>query len=373
MTHLRSFLALTLAFGLLGACSALPRGAALQSEVLAAGDAGPAGFQLVLVARETLDALAEWPSAGAVPHYNWIPHNGGPASPVIAVGDTIDLAVWDSEENSLLTPPAQMVVDITGLDVTPQGTIFVPYLDEIVVVGETPDIARRRIQEGFSVIIPSAQVQLRVTPGHKNLVDLVGGVASPGAYPLPSRDYTVLSLLSAGGGIPPELRNPQLRLIRNGRIYGVSAARLFADPSLDTTLRGGDKVLVSEDDRYFLSLGATGAEELLYFEKDRLSALEALSRIGGLRDARADPQGVLILREYPAEALRAEGPGPGRPRVIFSLDLTSADGLFSAGRFWIRSGDVVLATESPVTALETVLRLFGTAVGTVNQVDGLSD
>ena len=358
---------------MLGACGSLPRGAALQSEIVSSAADGTADYQLMLVDRASLGALKGWPHGGTTPHHEWIPQHRGPASPVIAVGDRIDLAVWDSEEKSLLTPPSQMVVNITGLDVTPQGTIFVPYLDEIVVSGETPDTARRRIQEGFSVIIPSAQVQLSVTPGQKNLVDLVGGVASPGSYPLPDRDYSVLSLLSAGGGIPSALRNPQVRLIREGRIFGVSANRLFAEPGLDTTLRGGDKVIVAEDERYFLALGATGSERLVYFQKDQLSALDALSIIGGVSDRRADPKGVLVLREYPEAATKVEGPGPEKTRVIFSLDLTTADGLFSAGRFPIRSEDVVLATESPVTALETILGLFGTAVGTVNRVESLGN
>lgn len=357
---------------MLAACS-LPRGAALQSEILDDVKNGVADFQLVLVDRSTMAELERWPRGGTHPHHNWIPHHRGPSTPVIAPGDMIHLSVWDSEQNSLLTSPSQMVVDINNLNVTPQGTIFVPYLDEVVVGGATPDAARRRIQESFSVIIPSAQVQLRVTPGQKNLVDLVGGVAKPGAYPLPDRDYSVLSLLSAGGGIMPGLRNPQLRLIREGRIFGVSADHLFADPALDTTLRGGDKVLVEEDDRYFLALGATGSEELVYFEKDELSALDVLSIVGGVSDRRADPKGVLILREYPADALYSDGPGPLQERVIFSLDLTSADGLFSARRFLIRSGDVVLATESPVTAVETVLGLFGSAVGGVARVQNVTN
>jgi polysaccharide export outer membrane protein len=358
--------------GLLAACS-LPRGAALQSEILSDGDSG-ANFQLVVVTREMLPELRDWPAAAGIhPTHHWIPHHRGPSSPVILSGDMIHLSVWDSEENSLLTAPAQMVVDINDLNVTPQGTIFVPYLDEVVVAGATPDAARRRIQESFTAIIPSAQVQLKVTPGQKNLVDLVGGVARPGAYPLPDRDYSILSLLSAGGGIPPGMRNPQVRLIRDGRIFGVSAARLLSDPSLDTTLRGGDKVIVEEDERYFLALGATGNEELVYFEKDELSALDVLSIVGGVSDRRANPQGVLILREYPPEAIEVDRPGPFHERVIFSLDLTSADGLFSARKFLVRSGDVVLATESPVTALETVLGLFGTALGSVTRVSNIGN
>jgi len=50
-------------------------------------------------------------------------------------------------------------------------------------------------------------------------------------------------------------------------------------------------------------------------------------------------------------------------RVVFTLDLTSADGLFSAGIFHIMPGDLVYATESPVNAASTVLGLLGTVLG----------
>jgi polysaccharide export outer membrane protein len=49
--------------------------------------------------------------------------------------------------------------------------------------------------------------------------------------------------------------------------------------------------------------------------------------------------------------------------VVFTLDLTSADGLFSAGQFPILSGDLVYATESPVTTAQTVFSILGNSVG----------
>ena len=85
--------------------------------------------------------------------------------------------------------------------------------------------------------------------------------------------------------------------------------------------------------------------------------------MGGLNDLRADPQGILILRDYPSSTVRADGSGPGRDQVVFSIDLTSAEGLFSAKNFEIASGDVVLATESLVTAASSIIGLFGAVVG----------
>jgi len=66
---------------------------------------------------------------------------------------------------------------------------------------------------------------------------------------------------------------------------------------------------------------------------------------------------------------RCPAVGPADSRVIFAVDLTSADGLFSAGRFRIMPRDLVLATESPVTSARTILGLFGATLGIVNTLE----
>lgn len=57
--------------------------------------------------------------------------------------------------------------------------------------------------------------------------------------------------------------------------------------------------------------------------------------MGGLVESRADPRGVLVLREYPVTVLSGSGRGPQLPQVVFSFDLTSADGLFATRKFEI--------------------------------------
>ena len=134
-------------------------------------------------------------------------------------------------------------------------------------------------------------------------------------------------------------------------------------PQKDTLLRGGDRVFVEEDERYFLSFGATGTEDLHIFTKDEVSAMDALSISGGFQDSKADPKGLLILREYPASAVAPGVRGPRQTRVVFTLDLTTADGLFSARNFQINPGDLVMATESPINDALTISNLIGNIFG----------
>jgi polysaccharide export outer membrane protein len=345
------------------ACGRLPSGAPQSEEILREAGEPTADFALYPVTRAFLPTVEHWPPTGDHENLPWIGATRGARTQIIQPGDTLAVRIWDSSDNSLLTATEEKVVDIQELKVASNGSIFVPYVGNVSVVGLTPDLAREELQGAMEVIVPSAQVQLRMVEGPENSVDLVSGVPSPGTYPMPDRNYSVLELIAAGGGISSALNNPQIRLMRGGRIYGTSVERLLDNPSYDTLLRGGDRVFVEEDNRYFLSFGAAGEEDLHIFSRDEMSAMDAVAVMGGFNDNKADPKGLLVLREYPAAAVSPGVRGPRNRQVVFTLDLTSADGLFAARNFHINPNDLVIATESPINDALTVSNVIGNFFG----------
>lgn len=352
-------------------CS-VPRGAGLQTEVLAAQSSAKSDKQLpdfavFPVTKTGLPVIADWPAA-AGGGQSWIGRKQQTASLIIAPGDSVSITVWDAEENSLLAGPGQKVTQLQPMQVSSGGSVFLPFVGDMRIAGMSPDGARKRIEARYAETIPSAQVQLSVVAGRANTASLVSGVANPGTFPLVDRDVTLLGLLSQGGGVQSDLINPQVRLFRGSAVYGISLSRLYDDPSLDTTLQGGDRVIVEAEKRYFLSLGAAGTEALHLFPKDRVTALDALAIVGGVQDERANPKGILILREYAAKAVKSDGSGPPQKRVVFTVDLTTADGLFSAGQFAVMPGDLVYATESPVSSAKSVFGLLGTVIGVASKL-----
>lgn len=369
---LHRFAAILLCLTVAG-CS-LPRGAGFQSEVLAASNAGSRAdgeaavydFAVFEVNRETLPLLKSWPENG-VKSYSWINQQEQPASLTIAPGDLVQLTIWDAEENSLLAGTGQRATPLQQTQVSTAGRIFVPYIGELRISGMSPDTARARIEEELIRTIPSAQVQLTVEPGRQNTANLVAGVGAPGLYQLPDRNFKLLDLLSLGGGANPTLLNPQVRLVRGGNTYGVPLKRLLAEPNLDTTVRGGDRVMLLQDERQFVSLGATGSEALHDFPEEEVTALEAMAIVGGISDTRANPKGILIMREYDVSAVRDDTSGPPQERVVFMIDLTSADGLFSAGDFMLQGDDLVYATESALGPALTAAGLFNTLSAVAGQ------
>jgi polysaccharide biosynthesis/export protein len=347
----------------LAACGRLPASGPASNEIIDQVQEDNGEFAIYRVNRAFLPTARQWPATGQQERLAWIPNSQGGRSQIIQPGDTLNLRIWDSGENSLLTSDLERVVPLEEVRVASNGSVFLPYVGNISVIGLTPDLARKQLQRDLEVIVPSVQVQLSMKEGRANSVELIGGVAQPGSYPMPDRNYTVLSLLSDGGGVELALNNPQIRLVRRGEIYGISIEKLLDKPGLDTLLKGGDRVFVEEDKRYFLSFGATGSQDLHTFTRDEMSAMDAVAVIGGVNGARADPKGLLILREYPAAALSAGVRGPRNTRVVFSVDLTTFDGLFSARKFQLQPNDLVLATESPINDALTISRVIGNFFG----------
>ena len=359
----------------LAACNT-PRGAGFQSEVLAAsaqdGTAAPGepgyDFDVVQVTRASLPVIADWPVHGAAPH-NWPGAQAQPANVLIAPGDLLRISVWDAEENSLLTSPGQRVTQLQDVRVGADGRIFIPFVGEMRVAGMAPGTARARIEQELIATVPSAQVQLDLEAGRGNTVELVSGISRPGVYPMADSDTSVLEMIAEAGGVASGIANPRIKLFRGGTTYTTSVARLFESPALDATVIGGDRIIVEEETRRFISLGAANRQQIHVFPEDRVTALEALAMIGGVDANRANPQGVLVLRDYPAGAVSDGIRGPSMERMVFTIDLTTADGLFSAGQFQIRDGDLVYATESPLGTARTIVGLVASGLSLLNDLD----
>lgn len=349
--------ALSLIFILLSACS-LPRGSALQSEILSTSES--AEFSVHPVTREYLGVYANWPTDNTS-SYAWPAHQHRNAAATIAPYDILAVQIWDNSDVSLLTAPTTKATRLENVSVSADGKVFIPYVGHITVANKTVEQARSHIQSKTEQVIPSAQVLVESTGGTRSAVDVTGAVANPGSHKISDPHFSVLNAISASGGVTNPDKNPQVRLVRAGKTYQTSLDEIYETPSKNSILRGQDTIIIKNDDRFFRALGASQTETIVDFNKNTITALDAMSMIGGLQDSRANPQGILILREYDASQVRDGIAGPKHERTVFAIDLTNADGLFSAGAFEIKSEDTVVVTESPLTTFQTILGVIGVA------------
>ncbi|PZX45741.1 polysaccharide export outer membrane protein [Roseinatronobacter thiooxidans] len=352
----RNFILGCTAFSISGC--AVPRGAPSKREMVAGADATDADFALEIVSRDRLPLYANWGHSRPSRPTSWPASAAVPQDQRLAPGDILALRIWDAEESSLITPADERFSDIANLTVDSSGHVSLPFVGEVHVGGLTVNSARQRLQSELVSIIPSAQVQVEVRQGRRNSVDILGGVANPGTYPLSERNLPISSLISTAGGVDSALNNAQVQITRASNVYRRPLADVLTIPAADVPLQGGDRVLIEADPRSFTVVGAAGREDVIGFDAETVSALRAVSRMGGMADTRADPRGILVLRRYP-DAIVSQPNGPPHPRVVFSFDLTAASGMFSADDFELQDRDILVATQAPALTTQRVLALFG--------------
>ena len=362
----RGAAALSLVALLLGTASCgLPRSGPNKSEiykgsVLEGGDAF-----IVTVNPQVTRASSVVPSLGFSSSFL---DAGVMGSDVISPGDTLSLTIFENvKDDPLLGNTGQRVSALNTVQVDGQGFIFVPYAGRIKAAGNTPEGVRDAITRKLDPQTPDPQVTVSRVAGDGSAVTVAGSVAGQGNYPIDGAARTLTAMVSKAGGviIPPSVA--VVRVTRGNRSETVWLQDLYSNPSLDIALRPGDQIVVEQDTRAFVALGATGAQNRVPFTTQTLSALEAIATVGGLNSSLADPTGVFVLRNEPApiaNAVLGRNDLQGAQRMVYVLDLTQPTGMFEARDFLIRDGDTVYVTEAPfVQWTKTLSAITGSVAG----------
>jgi polysaccharide export outer membrane protein len=105
----------------------------------------------------------------------------------IAPGDVLKILIWKEPELS------------TEAFVRLDGRITVPLLGDLMAAGRTPDDLSSEIQLKLGRFLEVPQVTLSVSQAISARFYVIGEVAHPGAFPLPSRISVVQALALAGG------------------------------------------------------------------------------------------------------------------------------------------------------------------------------
>lgn len=273
-------------------------------------------------------------------------------SDIIRPGDTLSLTVWENVEDGLLASAASSATTLAEVQVDGAGFIFVPYAGRIRAAGNTPEALRSIITRKLEDQTPDPQVEVRRTAGDGSTVSLVGAVGGQGVFAIERPTRTLSAMLARAGGVTIDPEIAQVTVIRNGEKGRIWLQDLYENPELDIALRGGDRILVEGDTRTFTALGATGTQTRVGFESKTVSAVEAIAQVGGLVPTAADPTGVFIMRNEPAEianAVLGRDDLVGAQRMVYVLDLTRPNGLFLARDFAVRDEDTLYVTEAPFT------------------------
>ena len=352
----------------LGACG-LPRSGPTKREIYAGSVLKQGDAFVVDVNSRVTQATAVLPSFGFGSDFQ---NAGLVGSDTISPGDTLTLTVFENvKEDPLLGNTGQRVTPLTDVQVDGAGYIFVPYAGKIRAAGQTPDGLRQAITRKLDPQTPDPQVTVQRLAGEGSSVSLSGSINGPGIYPMELPTRTLATMLSKAGGISIDPAIALVRVTRAGHTGKVWLQDLYDNPGLDIALRAGDQIVIEKDTRAFTALGATGGQSRVQFETKTMSAIEAIATVGGLATNAADPTGVFVFRNEPAEIANlvlGRGDLIGDQRMVYVLDLTQPTGMFEARDFLIRDGDTVYVTEAPYVQWQKSLSAITGTAGVANQL-----
>jgi len=361
-------LALLALFATVSACG-LPRSGPNKREIFSSSELKAGDAFVVSVNDHVTRATGVVPALGFGQAFV---NAGVVGSDTINPGDTLGLTIFENVNDGLLASQGQKVSVLTEMQVDGSGFIFVPYAGRIKAAGNTPEELRQAITNKLDTQTPDPQVQVTRLAGNGSTVSVVGGVGGQGVYPIERPTRTLSSMLARAGGVVIEPKIAQITVIRGSQQGKIWLQDLYRYPQFDIALRGGDRILVEEDTRAFTALGATGAQNRVPFDSQNLSALEAIAQVGGLNSNLADPTGVFVFRNEPAEianSVLGRSDLVGDQRFVYVLDLTEPTGMFMARDFVIRDGDTVYVTEAPFVQWQ---KTIGAVTGSLNSANSLN-
>lgn len=310
---------------------------------------------------------------------------------LIAPGDLIDVAIWEAppavlfgvsriEPNLSADPQLATTSDIPRQQVDEDGHITIPFVGRIAVVGMSPGQVEAIIVSRLRQRANNPQAVVRLAENASRTATILGEVAVSRRISLSARGERLLDAVAEAGGSRQPIEQTTVLLARGAKRGVMPLEGVINDPVQNVRLRPGDVVTVQHQPFSFVALGAVNRNAEVPFEGSGISLAEALGRVGGLNDRRADVKGVFVFRLEHREALPAlQEPGvqataQGRVPVVYTFALTDAASLFAMQDFRMRDADVLYVSTAPGVELERFLQTISSTAFSIiaagNALDG---
>lgn len=304
---------------------------------------------------------------------------GQPFGTLIGAGDTLEITIYEAppavlfgatalDANSLSAGSPQRASTLPPLQVANGGTIDIPFAGNIRAAGRTPQQLARDIAARLIGKAHSPQVLVNIGENATSTVTVVGEVNKSTRMPLTPKGERLLDALAASGGTREAVDKVSVQISRGSSVIGMPLEAVIRDPRQNIYLRPGDIITAYYQSQSFTVLGAAGKNEEIKFEAQGITLAQALGRIGGIRDDRANPHGVFIFRLEnpaavdPAAAQSIQHAPDGKIPVIYRIDLRDPVTFFAAQHFAMRDHDVVFVTSAPAADLQKFVNIIGTAI-----------
>ena len=296
--------------------------------------------------------------------------NVAPVGSVLGPGDVMQISIWEAPPAvlfgaSVATGSNAATSISTGVTstlpeqmVNSSGQIRVPYIGTVQASGLTINQVEMEIARRLDGIAHNPQVVARLVKNATANVTVIGDTANSARVPLTPKGERLLDVLAAVGGTRQPVSKTTVQITRANVVATMPLQQVAQDPSQNIVMNADDVVNVMFQPYSFTALGAVSNNAEIPFEGTGLTLAQALGRIGGLRDERADIHGVFVFRLEDPTALPPElvDTAPrtldGKVPVIYRLDLGKPASFFLAQSFPVLNHDVIYVSNAPGVDLQ---------------------
>jgi polysaccharide biosynthesis/export protein len=305
---------------------------------------------------------------------------------VVSPGDVLEVSVWEAPPAVLFnaTPSIGGAAN-SGATTFPQqmvsgeGQVYIPFAGKIDAAGKSLLAIEADIQAKLRGKANQPQVLVRLAVNNTAYATVVGEVVVSARVPLTPRGERLLDALATAGGTKQAVGKITLQLTRGVEVQSLPLDVVIRDPLQNIRLQPGDVVTALYQPLSFTALGAAGKSDEVDFEAKGISLAQALARINGVIDTRADAAGVFIFRFEPAatpHTLNAAAKPDGMVPVIYRVNLKDPNTFFVAQNFPMQNKDVLYVANAPAAELQKFINLLLSTVypieGAVSTAKGIS-
>lgn len=357
----------------LASCSSLGSSGPSSSTVRK-GDGQVMGDARIKVVELTAPVATRVIESMRTAHFSEALGEGVPVGTIIGRGDVLDVAIWEAPPAALFNT---MIADnrlasaatlargsaLPEQMVDASGRINIPFAGLIPAAGRTPTQVEREIVSRLQGMAHDPQAIVRLVRNANTNVTVIGDVSSSTRVPLTPKGERLLDVLASAGGVKQPVGKTMIQVTRGDKLATMPLEAVIKDPRQNIRLQPDDVVTALYQPFSFTALGAIANNAEINFEGTGITLAQALGRVGGLRDDRADIRGVFIFRLEdpasldPAMPERAHKTPDGKIPVIYRVDLQDPASFFVAQGFPIRNKDVLYVSNAPGADLQKFVNI----------------
>ncbi len=298
-----------------------------------------------------------------------------PVQVTLGIGDIVSATIFEAQPGGLFIPATPGTSQGNFVSLPPQqisddGLFTVPYGGSIQAAGLTPVQLQRAITSSIANRSIEPQVVVSIDARRSDEVSVTGDVNTSTRFAIDPGGEQLLDAIARAGGPRYPTYESMVILQRGGHTDRVMLADILTDPAQNIQLEGGDNVIITHEQRYFLALGAvaesatlTQLDQRFPFDAGNLTLADAIARSGGLADSIANPASVFLFRFENTAVLRQMGiavpvDAPARLPTVYRADFSNGSTLFLANEFPMQDGDIIFISDSPLTSYQKFLSVI---------------